>query len=26
MAGIAMALICLIPFVPTRVYPPRAVA
>ncbi|MFP3498394.1 EmrB/QacA family drug resistance transporter, partial [Pseudomonas sp. SIMBA_059] len=24
MAGIAVALICLIPFVPTRVYPPRA--
>ena len=26
MAAIAFALICLIPFVPTRVYPPRAVA
>ncbi len=26
MACIAVALICLIPFVPTRVYPPRAVA
>ncbi|MBK5008081.1 MFS transporter [Pseudomonas sp. S32] len=26
MAGVAVALICLIPFVPTRVYPPRAVA
>ncbi|HKS12254.1 MAG TPA: MFS transporter [Pseudomonas sp.] len=26
MAMIAVALICLIPFVPTRVYPPRAVA
>ncbi|WP_295487409.1 MFS transporter [uncultured Pseudomonas sp.] len=26
MAAVAVALICLIPFVPTRVYPPRAVA
>jgi DHA2 family multidrug resistance protein len=26
LACIAVALICLIPFVPTRVYPPRAVA
>ncbi|MBC7210835.1 MAG: EmrB/QacA family drug resistance transporter, partial [Pseudomonas sp.] len=26
MAGIAVALICLIPFVPTRIFPPRAVA
>ncbi|WP_313741656.1 MFS transporter [Pseudomonas sp.] len=26
MAGIGVALVCLIPFVPTRVYPPRAVA
>ncbi|MDO7911096.1 MFS transporter [Pseudomonas monteilii] len=26
LAGIAVALICLIPLVPTRVYPPRAVA
>jgi DHA2 family multidrug resistance protein len=26
MAGFAVALICLIPFVPTRIYPPRAVA
>ena len=26
MAGIAVAMICLIPFVPTRIFPPRAVA